>query len=95
MNSRDFLHEEIGGSLTRGRLVHASRRRAHFTRPPPFMARFRKGTRKPGGNDLKARVAAAAYFFCACWSFTQGSFRVTVRLKTGAPGALSLASTQK
>jgi hypothetical protein len=36
-----------------------------------------------------------SYFFWACWSLAQASLRVTVRLKTGAPGALSFTSAQK
>jgi|GEM_PF-3213910 len=54
-----------------------------------FKELFEEGAWKPGENDLKASFAAIPYFFCACWSLAQGSFRVTVRLKTGAPGALS------
>ena len=47
-------------------------------------------------DSLHSAVAIFPYFFfTACWSLAQGSFRVTVRLKTGAPGRLSLPSTQK
>jgi hypothetical protein len=49
----------------------------------------------PAKTSHTSLIAILPYFFCACWILAQASFRVTVRLKTGAPGTLSWLSTQK
>ena len=81
MNIGGRVKQEVAGRLSLGR---------PGSRPQNQLGQ----TALPG--SLHSAVAIFPYFFfTACWSLAQGSFRVTVRLKTGAPGRLSFWSTQK